>query len=373
MPRRPHEKLPIHCYICKVLDVFHETFHPNKTPSLRLRHFDGKVYIWEIGRHLLLKDKPISPDLDEECENLKLEDSNKLVRKWDDGNRHVSLFEITSTTEPTVRDDEDVHCKICRCTAEHHERWTQECAGVVEVDHFSSYRCIWYIGSKAVLKDKIFDAQNGDEETPLNYVRNRTKIPVPSWMRCWHEGHRVLIFMERVPGQTLDEAHLYGSLTKDERAMIDKEVDGYIQELRQLQAPQAGLPNGQQIYNRPFWTPVRRTHWLLPPTHEEAKEDWYQKSLSGVGPSEKAKLDELKDRFPASEPYTFTHGDLDTSNIMVQDGHVTGIIDWEGSGFAPVCETETPQGGTKANCESSSGGRQILLDTVPTIFQVKQR
>lgn len=39
---------------------------------------------------------------------------------------------------------------------------------------------------------------------------------------------------------------------------------------------------------------------------------------------------------PPATPYTFTHGDLSIGNIMVQDGNVSGIIDWELSRYFPV-------------------------------------
>jgi aminoglycoside phosphotransferase (APT) family kinase protein len=32
----------------------------------------------------------------------------------------------------------------------------------------------------------------------------------------------------------------------------------------------------------------------------------------------------------------FTHGDLVPRNILVQDGHVTGVIDWGQSGWYPA-------------------------------------
>lgn len=31
----------------------------------------------------------------------------------------------------------------------------------------------------------------------------------------------------------------------------------------------------------------------------------------------------------------FTHSDLDLSNLLVQDGKLTGIVDWENAGFKP--------------------------------------
>lgn len=44
----------------------------------------------------------------------------------------------------------------------------------------------------------------------------------------------------------------------------------------------------------------------------------------------------LQKRMPPAGPFTFTHGDLTNVNIIVKDGHLAGIIDWEVSGFYPV-------------------------------------
>lgn len=47
---------------------------------------------------------------------------------------------------------------------------------------------------------------------------------------------------------------------------------------------------------------------------------------------------------PPAQPYTFTHPDLTDVNIIVENGRLTGIIDWELSGYFPrwweyVCTT----------------------------------
>ena len=39
---------------------------------------------------------------------------------------------------------------------------------------------------------------------------------------------------------------------------------------------------------------------------------------------------------PPATPYTFTHSGLASVNIMVENGNLTGIIDWEASGYYPV-------------------------------------
>lgn len=43
----------------------------------------------------------------------------------------------------------------------------------------------------------------------------------------------------------------------------------------------------------------------------------------------------LKKKMPSATPYTFTHGDLSTVNIIVKGTELSGIIDWEGSGYLP--------------------------------------
>lgn len=50
-----------------------------------------------------------------------------------------------------------------------------------------------------------------------------------------------------------------------------------------------------------------------------------------------SKLQELKDEFLSipEGPCVLTHGDLNLSNIMVKDGKITAIIDWEHAGFYP--------------------------------------
>ncbi len=48
-----------------------------------------------------------------------------------------------------------------------------------------------------------------------------------------------------------------------------------------------------------------------------------------------AKFQELKKNFPRSEPYVLTHGDLNLTNIIVKDGKIEAIIDWETAGYMP--------------------------------------
>jgi hypothetical protein len=43
----------------------------------------------------------------------------------------------------------------------------------------------------------------------------------------------------------------------------------------------------------------------------------------------------LRSLYPVNTRIFFTHGDLASRNIMVSDGHITGIIDWVFAGWYP--------------------------------------
>jgi thiamine kinase-like enzyme len=43
----------------------------------------------------------------------------------------------------------------------------------------------------------------------------------------------------------------------------------------------------------------------------------------------------LRSRFDDNSRLVFTHADLADRNILVQDGRITGILDWEWAGFYP--------------------------------------
>lgn len=68
----------------------------------------------------------------------------------------------------------------------------------------------------------------------------------------------------------------------------------------------------------------------------EDKEAWWARVEKGFAEKEPAWREKMKTEYPGhAAPYVLTHGDLNTGNIMVHDGHVSGIIDWEYAGYYP--------------------------------------
>jgi aminoglycoside phosphotransferase (APT) family kinase protein len=44
----------------------------------------------------------------------------------------------------------------------------------------------------------------------------------------------------------------------------------------------------------------------------------------------------VRERMPSAAPFAFSHGELTNINIIVRDGNLAGILDWEASGYFPV-------------------------------------
>ncbi|KAK2589493.1 hypothetical protein QQS21_012827 [Conoideocrella luteorostrata] len=121
-------------------------------------------------------------------------------------------------------------------------------------------------------------------------------------------------------------------MTQTEKEQVAQQTAEYLSQLRQLQSPHMQSLCGQPLYSAfLFPTGYGVPHGPLG-SDDELWEDM-AKALEGVPEATKRRL---RTRMPPSAPYTFTHGDLTNVNILVENGKLTGIIDWEASGYFPV-------------------------------------
>ncbi|KNG47858.1 phosphotransferase enzyme family protein [Stemphylium lycopersici] len=157
------------------------------------------------------------------------------------------------------------------------------------------------------------------------YVTENTSIPVPKLFAAYAYGpidrevgdfgsvYNTHIFMEHMEGEDLRiswEKH-----TTSEKQTTITDLKSYVEELRALQAPGYIGPAG------PF-----KSQAELNTTIANA---YIAKSKGQAGPYIRGMLDAHK------HGIVFTHGDLRPDNIIVKDGRITGIIDWEMSGWYP--------------------------------------
>lgn len=191
-------------------------------------------------------------------------------------------------------------------------------------------RGVWSIGSSLVLKEMADSPPNLEAENTL-FIKQNTTIPVPEIVQNWTEMGRYFLITKRIPGIPLHEA--WSSMSESDKESVAKQtVNYYLRQLRGLTSASVqslgagpvysaflfrngyGIPHGPFASDDQLWEAMAEALHMVP---------------------QNAKLI-LRQRMPVAKPYTFTHGDLLTRNIIVKDGKLTGIIDWEGNGYFPA-------------------------------------
>ncbi|CRG91092.1 hypothetical protein PISL3812_08140 [Talaromyces islandicus] len=178
------------------------------------------------------------------------------------------------------------------------------------------------------------------EGATLKYLAENTTIPVPRVYCSFLHRNRAYIVMERVQGQELPT--ILKTISKESLEGVFSQLRKIFRELRALPPPpgtgvesciggslyDSRIPRGNPRFG-PFKTIQDFHFWLrqdLKPEDlqdREKDQDWYD-------------LQDMMDRQDESwPPPVFTHGDLNPFNIIVCEGNVAGIIDWEFSGWYP--------------------------------------
>ncbi|RMZ68425.1 kinase subdomain-containing [Pyrenophora seminiperda CCB06] len=145
--------------------------------------------------------------------------------------------------------------------------------------------------------------------------------------------------MERIQGEDL--ARAWKGLSKESLEDIFLQLRDMFKELRSLVPPGTGVEScvGGSLYDSriprgnprfgPFETIQQFHYWL--------RHDFNPDDLTNhVNDQERHDLLEMVRRQdgPWSSP-KFTHGDFNPCNVLVHEGRVVGIIDWEFSGWYP--------------------------------------
>lgn len=177
------------------------------------------------------------------------------------------------------------------------------------------------------------------EAEALCLLRKRTSVPVPEVFNAYTIADYGFILMSKTPGVTLRQC--WKDLTLDAKSSIVRQLDGFIQQWRQIEGPLFGSIDGgpcEDVLFQHSWdaTPRRYGPFL---TRKEFNQGVVEALRYARPNAQLTKRDEaLVERILASssqdERKVFTHGDLHLSNIMVKGNVVTGIIDWGASGYS---------------------------------------
>ena len=139
-------------------------------------------------------------------------------------------------------------------------------------------------------------------------------------------------FMEKLPGRSVGS--LGDTLTREERRRIDRRVGELNRRINRIQAPAFGLP-GQPAYQGTEWYPVFRRMVELGVSDAAARDIDLKISTGELF----EKLEKDQEIFQEVRIPRLLHWDLWEGNVFVENGEVTGLIDWERSLWAdPLME-----------------------------------
>lgn len=220
-------------------------------------------------------------------------------------------------------------CTACSWTPERQKGCRYQSS--IKLFYGVSDRGVWSLGTKLILKERgssfpTFEVPN------IRFVQEQTSIPVPAVVESWDEDGHTLIMMRRIPGEPLSQA--WPKLSTDEKENIARQTAEYLQQLRKLQSDNIQSLGGHPVIDNFLFLNERE---FIPHGPLASDDDLWNDMEQGVKEiiPEAARI-QLRRSMPPATPYTFTHGDLTNVNIMVENGSLTGIIDWERSGYFPV-------------------------------------
>ncbi|KAM0170591.1 hypothetical protein ACHAPC_011158 [Botrytis cinerea] len=198
----------------------------------------------------------------------------------------------------------------------------------------SANRGFWRIGDKYILKEKPLLGEGradyvGSDYPITQFLSKNSTIPVAKNMIHWNDSTSYFWFMEKTPGKTLYE--VWGELNEEKIKSLAKEVIEYLAQARKFTSTKPENPDGLRI----------REYQLSHPSClgfvTEDAEEWWALNEPRLDQYTKRRWKNVNvvEKYPVKGPYVLTHGDLDGSNILVKDGHISGIIDWEHGGYLP--------------------------------------
>lgn len=157
----------------------------------------------------------------------------------------------------------------------------------------------------------------------MRFVKEHTTIPVPEVISSdWDR-----VTMEYIEGQKLQQA--WPVLTPDQRSDIVVQLRDYIAQLRALSGISIGRLDGQGVLlpcimqrtGGPFGTIAELHDWLVRPPKRLRTQTMY--------------CHQITTQLAADYPIVFTHGDIAARNILVRDGRIVALLDWEYAGWYP--------------------------------------
>ncbi|KAH7333354.1 hypothetical protein BKA65DRAFT_564556 [Rhexocercosporidium sp. MPI-PUGE-AT-0058] len=158
------------------------------------------------------------------------------------------------------------------------------------------------------------------ESKTIAFIREEApEVPVPEVIHTWidREWNRTFLILRRIPGQTLDNE--WSRLAPNQRLQIASKVVEYCRKLASISSCRfesaTGRAHGRHVSSVVIPRPIGPFSSKALASH-----------LSAVAPESDLDVGSL---------FYFYHADLGPTNIMVVNGTMVGILDWESAAYYP--------------------------------------
>ena len=189
-----------------------------------------------------------------------------------------------------------------------------------------SVRCV---DDSTVLKRGTISSISREVEA-MSFVSENTDIPIPQILDQGTDVSGLGYFtMKLVPGEHISAA--WHRIDEEQRSSIVADLKTYLDQLRSLEQPNPGWI-GSCSHGPVFDQRINNGEPFGPLNDERAFNDLLLGGLEKHAP-ERAKF--YRSSLTEDHKIVFTHGDLSGDNILVADGRVTAILDWQTAGWMP--------------------------------------
>ncbi|KAK2766638.1 hypothetical protein FQN54_005949 [Arachnomyces sp. PD_36] len=170
------------------------------------------------------------------------------------------------------------------------------------------------------------------EAEMMNYASQQSGLLAPRVLGCYDvEPNVIATVTDLVPGESLDKA--WHNMDKAQKNSIKTHLKEQLRLFRTCTQPYIGRINRQSTLN--FYDRLD-FKFMGPFESEEEFDNWcLARVKSPMAYALWKRLLPKMRKEGGQQKFVLTHGDLSARNIMVHDGKITGIVDWEYSGFFP--------------------------------------
>ena len=191
----------------------------------------------------------------------------------------------------------------------------------------SSGRKVLRIGSVVV---KLGPGLDLTEAENIKFIAEHTRIPVPKILNAYEKDGMGYILMDFIEGEKLET--VWATLSFEAKDTILSELGDHVHQMRRIET----IPDSHigSVTEGPAVD--RRSMGAIKGGPFKSEDEFNAWQLDQLQPGIPLfHRDMYYAMHKTDHRIVFSHGDLGFHNVVVQNGHVAAIIDWEDAGWLP--------------------------------------